>query len=132
MNPVANLALLARAVLVAATGAALAGCASDNVGTEAGPMATPQVVTVVPGVPSGPAATGPQNTGYYPGFSQPLTSAALQMTDAEAAAQQQQLSALAAARRGGAVSEAEYRRREAELRRLATQHGQDTLSEISR
>lgn len=130
MIPVETPALARRALLVAAFGAALAGCASDNVGTEKGPVATPQVVTVVPGVPSGPGATGPQKTGYYPGFSQPLTSANLQMTDEEAAAQQSRLSALGAARRAGTISEAEYKRREAELRRLAAQHGQDTLSEI--
>lgn len=132
MNPVANSALLKRAALVAALGAALAGCASNNVGTEKGPVATPQVVTVVPGVPTGPAATGPQKTGYYPGFSQPLTSANLQMTDEEAAAQQKQLTALAAARRGGTISEAEYKRREAQMRKLAATHGQDTLTEIGK
>lgn len=131
MIPVETPALARRALLVAAFGAALAGCASDNVGTEKGPVATPQVVTVVPGVPGGPGATGPQKTGYYPGFSQPLTSANLQMTDEEAAAQQSRLSALGAARRAGTISEAEYKRREAELRRLAAQHGQDTLSEIA-
>lgn len=132
MNPVANSALLKRAALVAALGAALAGCASNNVGTEKGPVATPQVVTVVPGVPTGPAATGPQKTGYYPGFSQPLTSANLQMTDDEATAQQKQLTALSAARRGGTISEAEYKRREAQLRKLAATHGQDTLNEIGK
>lgn len=132
MKPLGKSALLARAACVATVGAALAGCASGNAGTEAGPMATPQVVTVVPGVPGGPAATGPQNTGYYPGFSEPLTSANLQMTDEEAAAQQRQLSALGSARRSGTISEAEYRRREAELRRLAAEHGQETLSEIGR
>ncbi|MCX8997591.1 hypothetical protein NOF55_10780 [Rhizobiaceae bacterium BDR2-2] len=131
MKPVGNLALAVRAAAVAAICAAAAGCASNNVGTESGPMATPQVVTVVPGVPSGPAPTGPQKTGYYPGFAEPLTSAALQMTNEEAATQQQQLSALGAARRRGAISEAEYRRRQEELRRLATQHGEDTLNQIT-
>lgn len=131
MIPLEPMALLKRAAFVAAFGAALAGCASNNVGTEKGPMATPQVVTVVPGVPQGAPATGPQKTGYYPGFSQPLTSASLQMTDEEAAAQQSQLTALGAAKRRGTISEAEYKRREAELRKLATQHGKQTLDEIA-
>ncbi len=132
MNPVAHSTLTARLALAAALCAALAGCASDNAATSAGPMATPQVVTVVPGTPSGPAATGPQNTGYYPGFSKPLTSASLQMTEEEAAAQQKQLSALGAARTRGAISEAEYRRREAALRKLAATHGSETLAEIEK
>ena len=132
MIPVEPMALFKRAAIVAAFGAVLTGCASNNVGTEKGPMATPQVVTVVPGVPQGAPATGPQKTGYYPGFSQPLTSASLQLTDEEAAAQQAQLTALGAAKRRGTISEAEYKRREAELRRLAAQHGQQTLDEISR
>ena len=53
------------------------------------------------------------------------------MTDEEAAAQQSQLTALGAAKRRGTISEAEYKRREAELRKLATQHGQQTLDEIA-
>lgn len=58
------------------------------------------------------------NPDVYPDFSKPLTSAMPQMSDEEAANQQAQLSALAARRKSGAISEAEYNRRVAELRKL--------------
>lgn len=57
----------------------------------------------------------------YPDFSEPLDSAMAQMTDEEAAHQQAQLSALARQRQLGRISDAEYRRRVAELRRLGQQ-----------
>src|SRR6218665_3072779 len=131
MTPVAKFAFPMRAACAAALVAGLSGCATnEKAGVEPGPMATPQVVTVVPGVPTGPAPTGPQNTGYYPGFSQPLTSAALQMTPEEASAQEKQLSGLGASGRRGTISEAEYKRRQAAMRKLAADHRKDTLSEI--
>jgi len=60
----------------------------------------------------------PVQADKYPDFSKPLDSAMPQMTDADAAQMETQLSALARQRRTGAVSEAEYRRRVAELQAL--------------
>jgi len=61
----------------------------------------------------------PVQSDKYPDFSKPLDSAMPQMTDADAAQMETQLSALARQRRAGTVSEAEYRRRVAELQALA-------------
>lgn len=120
MNPVGNWMPITRVALMLATAGALAGCAtSADTTADKGPVAIPQVVTVVPAAPAGPVPKGPQNTGYYPGFSQPLTSASLQMTDDEAAAMQKKLSALGSARRKGTISEAEYKRRAEEMKALA-------------
>jgi hypothetical protein len=54
----------------------------------------------------------------YPDFSKPLTSAMDQMSDDEAKAQEAQLAGLASQRRRGTISEAEYRRRVQEMRKL--------------
>lgn len=61
----------------------------------------------------------PAPADKYPDFSRPLESAMVQMSDEEAAHQQAQLSALARQRQSGRITEAEYRRRVDELRRLA-------------
>ena len=132
MNPVGNFAFVKRIVPVLATCLALSACStsSDDL-AEKGPMATPQVVTVIDGVPVNSGETGPRRTGAYPGFEKPLTSAALQMTDDEALSQEARLSALAKARKSGSISEAEYQRRAKALRDLAAQHGQQTMDEIA-
>ena len=54
----------------------------------------------------------------YPDFSKPLTSAMDQMTDEDAKKMQAQLDGLGARRRAGTISEAEYRRRVAAMRKL--------------
>jgi hypothetical protein len=53
------------------------------------------------------------------------------MSDEEAGNLQQKLTALGAQRETGAITEAEYQRRVAEYRKLAEQHGADTLSKIA-
>ncbi|RDJ13466.1 hypothetical protein [Rhizobium grahamii] len=67
----------------------------------------------------------------YPGFGAPLTAANVQMSDQEAGGLQSKLTALTAQRKAGTISEAEYQRRVAEFRKLAAEHGADTLSEIA-
>lgn len=57
----------------------------------------------------------------YPDFSRPLESAMVQMSDEEAARQQAQLSVLARQRQSGRITEAEYKRKVAELRALAAE-----------
>lgn len=54
----------------------------------------------------------------YPDFSKPLTAAMDQMSDDEAKAQEAQLAGLSSRRRAGTISEAEYRRRVEEMRKL--------------
>lgn len=81
----------------------------------------------------GDVSTRPAPTpGGYPDFSQPLTAANTQMSNEDAASLQQRMTALGAARRAGAVSEAEYQRRLAELRKLALEHGADAQAQIAK
>ncbi|MBL0375059.1 hypothetical protein JJB09_23890 [Rhizobium sp. KVB221] len=54
----------------------------------------------------------------YPDFSKPLDSAMPQLSDEEAKKQAGQLAALSAKKQSGAISEAEYNKRVAELRKL--------------
>jgi len=80
-----------------------------------------------------PAATadGVDRSAVYPEITGQRTAATQQMGDAEAADYSARLTALAGSRRSGAISEAEYRRRLAELQALGANHGRDTLAEIS-
>ena len=132
MGPVGNPVFPQRFALALGLCFALAACSKTGEPVAEGPIATPPSVTVVTGVPAESGEKGPRKTGAYPDFSRPLTSANLQMTDEEATGQQAKLTALASARKAGTISEAEYRRRAAALRNLASQHGQQTVDEIAR
>ena len=66
-----------------------------------------------------PVDQRPKQSDTYPDFSKPLDSAMEQMSDEQAAAMETRLSAVARQRRSGAISEAEYRRRVAELQALS-------------
>jgi len=63
----------------------------------------------------------PATADKYPDFSQPLDSAMPQMTDEEAAAFDEARPQPVHQRRTGAISDAEYRRRVAELRQLGAE-----------
>lgn len=76
------------------------------------------------------ATTGLANTGKYPSFSKPLRAASAQMSDEDAVLMQQNLDALARKRKSGAISESEYKARVEELRKLAAEHGAETIKEI--
>jgi hypothetical protein len=89
--------LIAAGLLVAG---ALSGCMSTEVADNA------------------PRPSGMNDTGSYPLLGEPLQAATTQMSDAEAAAQGSKLQALAAAHKAGTVSEAEYNRKVAEMRKL--------------
>lgn len=60
-----------------------------------------------------------QDSGTFPTFAKPMTAAMPQMSEDEATTMEQNLSHLAIARRNGQISEAEYKRRVAELRALS-------------
>lgn len=123
--------IAARALCVALI-TALAGCASSKPAEVAQAETAPApVVTVSQDTSTMPRDTAPRRTGTYPTFGKPLTAANVQMSDDEASKIEGRMKALAAEKRAGNVSEAEYKRRLDELRKLAQQHGQDTLSEIA-
>jgi len=76
------------------------------------------------------AANGPSLTGKYPGFSQPLRAASQQMSDEDVAKMQKQLAGLSRKRSSGAITETQYKARVEELRKLAAEHGEETIKEI--
>ncbi|SIQ02516.1 hypothetical protein SAMN05880582_101429 [Rhizobium sp. RU20A] len=79
-----------------------------------------------------PAADPALDAEGFPSVYRPLYAATTQMTNDEAASQQQSLSGLAARRASGAISEAEYRRRVAEMRALGANHGTEVLQEMNK
>lgn len=123
----------ARRMMTGATLIALAALASAcaDVSKPQPQMAAAPVVTVTGDTGTLVRETAPRNTGTYPSLSAPLTAANTQMSDQEAADMQARLSGLAHARKSGSISEAEYRRRVAEMRKLAADHGAETQAEIA-
>lgn len=110
---------MGRLIVLAAAGFA-AGCTPRDVMVQ--PVAAngsdASVVTIQE--PGDPQTQGQIKTADgYPSFATPLTAASAQMTNEDANALGAKLSALSRARQSGAVSEAEYQRRVAELRKLA-------------
>lgn len=81
-------------------GLGLAGCMSNDPAINAPPL------------------PGQNNSGVYPTLSQPLQAATTQMSDEQAAAMGAKLQALADARKAGAMSEDEYNRKVAEMKKL--------------
>jgi hypothetical protein len=74
----------------------------------------------------------PHSKDGYPTFNGPLTAANVQINDQQATDIGKQLTALGAKREAGTITQAEYDRRVAEMRKLAATHGQDTLSQIQK
>lgn len=62
-----------------------------------------------------------RDTGTYPTFATPMTAALPQMEQEEASTMETSMTRLGNARRKGQISEAEYKRRVAELRSLSDQ-----------
>lgn len=124
------------AMACAALALVLTGCAmtpEEKAAAAARRAAPTAVVMTQQNAAATPAQEGlPKSRDGYPTFGGSLTAANVQMSDEQAANQQHELTSLTAARRAGTISEAEYQRRMEEMRRLATQHGPETLSEISR
>jgi len=97
----------------------LAACKAPEPIVAPAHMRRPTAEIVGPRPVSDTAVSQKRDTGTYPTFSQPLTAAGTQMGDDEASTMESSLSRLGAARRNGQISEAEYKRRVAELRALA-------------
>lgn len=109
----------------------LAGC-NNTFALDDGVPNTAPAATVVADAPTPPATPfTKRDSGTYPTFGRTLTAANTQIGDEEAAGSEAQLSALGKARADGSVSEAEYQRRLAELRRLAAEHGRDAEAAIA-
>jgi ABC-type uncharacterized transport system auxiliary subunit len=107
--------LTLRSAAVIALCAAAAGCTAPQADRQ--PAYTSTMARPVP-------------TDVYPRIEGKLPAAAPQMTNEQAASLSSRLSGLSARRASGAISEAEYRRRVAELQALAQNHGADTLDQI--
>lgn len=133
-NGSSSIALATRmAILAAAAAAMLAGCTStpEQKAAAAARRAPPTAVVMTATKGEQPTEGGLAHyPDGYPSFGAPLTAANVQMGDDEAGGLQKQLTALGARRKAGTISEAEYQRRVAEFRKLAAEHGTDTLSEI--
>lgn len=134
-NGIRSIATFNRTALICAAAAmALAGCnlTAEQKAAAAAKRAAPTAV-VMPAT-KGEAVEGglAKSPDGYPNFGAPLTAANVQMSDEQAANLQHQLTALAAQRKAGTLSEADYQAKVAEMRRLAAEHGTDTLSEISK
>ncbi|MBB4574284.1 hypothetical protein [Rhizobium lentis] len=134
-NGIRRIATFNRTALICAAAAmALAGCnlTAEEKAAAAAKRAAPTAV-VMP-ASKGEAVEGglAKSPDGYPNFGAPLTAANVQMSDEQAAELQHQLTALAARRNAGTISEAEYQAKVTEMRRLAAEHGEQTLSEISK
>jgi hypothetical protein len=123
------------ALIGAAAAMALAGCmrTPEEKAEIAARRAAPTAVVMNATKGEAPAESGLSHyRDGYPGFGAPLTAANVQMNDEEASGLQQKLTALSNRRKAGTISEAEYQRRVAEYRKLAEDHGPETLSEITK
>lgn len=113
----------------------LAGCSTpEEKAAFAKRKQPPQAVIVKPakGTPVVETSTQQYYKDGYPSFNAPPTAANVQINDQQAGDLVKQLTALGSQRKAGTVSEAEYQRRVAEMRKLAAEHGQDTLQEIQK
>ncbi len=135
MNGTRTIANMTRIALIGAAAAmALAGCMKtpEEKAAFAARQAAPTAVVMSPTKGAAPTQSGLATyPDGYPSFGAPLTAANVQMSDDEASGLQKKLTALGAQRKAGTISEAEYQRRVAEYRKLAADHGIDTLNEIN-
>ncbi|RWX75640.1 hypothetical protein EPK99_18280 [Neorhizobium lilium] len=110
----------------------LSGCNSKSFALDDGIPNTPPPAVIVQSrtaPPPGPLTR--RDTGTYPTFAPTLTAANEQIEDADYQKSEPRMAALARARKSGTISEAEYKRRVAEYRKLAAQHGNDALADIA-
>ena len=98
----------------------IAGCTTPKPIVAPEHMERPKARIVGP-QPVGSEPAVKRDTGAYPTFAKPMTAAMPQMEENEATTMEQNLTALGAARRRGQITEAEYKRRVAELKALSEQ-----------
>lgn len=113
----------------------LAGCSTpEEKAAFAKRKQPPQAVIVKPAKGSQVEETSTQQhyKDGYPSFNAPPTAANVQINDQQAGDMVKQLTALGSQRKAGTISEAEYQKRVADMRKLAAEHGQDTLQEIQK
>lgn len=122
---------MAAALMASAGAVALAGLSACSALPDQA-FAPPPVTVVKSGNGAAGQAATAEKTGKYPDFAEPLRAANVQMGNDEAARVSGRLSVLARARAEGKVSEAEYQRRLAELRRLAAEHGAAAETQIAK
>ncbi|MDL2410438.1 hypothetical protein PY650_33600 [Rhizobium calliandrae] len=112
---------------------ALVGCSTPEEKAAFAKRQQPPQAVVVKSAQGKPVDEGNTQQHYkdgYPSFNAPPTAANVQINDQQAADLVKQLTALGTQRKDGTISEAEYQKRVAEMRKLAAEHGQDTLSQI--
>ena len=112
---------------------ALASCNSQSFALDDGiPNTAPPAVISQSSSERAPGPLVKKDTGTYPTFDRTLVAANEQIEDEDYNKTEPRMAALARARRDGSISEAEYRKRVAEYRKLASEHGTDALSDISK
>ena len=114
---------------------ALAGCTSKTLAQRDAELAAKRVAPTAVVVKSSNVAAnqgGLQHSADgYPSFNGPLTAANVQIEDPQALDIRKQLTALGARRKSGAITQAQYDAKVAEMRKIAADQ-QVTLSEIQK
>lgn len=111
----------------------LASCNSQSFALDDGiPNTAPPAVISQSTAERAPGPLVKKDTGTYPTFDRTLLAANEQIEDEDYNKSEPRLAALARARRNGSISEAEYRKRVADYRKLAADHGTDALNTISK
>jgi len=111
----------------------LASCNSQSFALDDGiPNTAPPAVISQSKTERAPGPLVKKDTGTYPTFDRTLLAANEQIEDEDYNKSEPRMAALARARRSGSISEAEYKRRVAEYRKLAADHGTDALNDISK
>lgn len=111
----------------------IAGCNSKSFALDDGIPNTPPPAVITQSnatPPPGPVVL--RKTGTYPVLGYTLKAANEQIEDADYEKAEPRMAALAKARRSGSISEAEYKRRVAEYRKLAADHGADAQADIAK
>lgn len=111
----------------------LSGCTTPEEKADYTRRRTPPPAVIVKSAKGSPVdQTGTQQhyKDGYPSFNAPPTAANVQINDQQAGDLVKQLTALGSQRKAGTISEAAYQKRVADMRKLAAEHGQDTLQQI--
>jgi hypothetical protein len=111
----------------------LASCTSKSFALDDGvPNTAPPAVIAQANSAPPPGPMVKKDTGTYPTFARTLVAANEQIEDTDYQKTEPKMAGLARARKSGSISEAEYQRRVAAYRKLASDHGTDALNSISK